>query len=56
GFSQSLDVGAHEQLHDREGSYKCLECGKSFTRKSHLTRHQRGHTGERPYKCGECGK
>ncbi|XP_068854792.1 zinc finger protein 3-like [Aphelocoma coerulescens] len=54
--SQSSDLVVHEQLHDREKSYECGECGKSFCWRSHLIRHERVHTGERPYKCLECGK
>ncbi|NXU35060.1 ZN417 protein, partial [Drymodes brunneopygia] len=39
-----------------EKPQKCLECGKSFRWRSHLSQHERIHTGQRPYECGECGK
>ncbi|NXK70225.1 ZSC32 protein, partial [Sylvietta virens] len=44
------------QLHDEEKPHKCSKCGKSFSKRSYLTRHWNIHTGERPYECGECGK
>ncbi|NWT07517.1 ZN391 protein, partial [Mionectes macconnelli] len=36
--------------------YKCLDCGKSFTRSSNRNAHQRLHSGERPQLCGQCGR
>lgn len=42
------------RVHRGKVRYKCQECGKSFTRSSHLTDHVRVHTGERPFGCDRC--
>ncbi|NWT12490.1 Z286A protein, partial [Vireo altiloquus] len=51
-FSQSSDLVVQQQLHKREKTYKCSECGKSY----HLICHEMIHMGEWPYECRECGK
>ncbi|XP_069738037.1 zinc finger protein 75A-like [Phaenicophaeus curvirostris] len=45
-----------QRLQGVEKPYKCLDCGKSFTRSSNRNAHQRLHRGDRPHRCGHCGK
>lgn len=36
--------------------YSCVECGKTFIQKHHLTTHKKVHSGIRPHTCNHCGK
>ncbi|MEE6506082.1 hypothetical protein FKM82_007492 [Ascaphus truei] len=59
GIKRSVDSSTYGEAlrrHREKKLYKCPECGKCFSRGSHLEQHQRTHTGEIPYICHECGK
>ncbi|KAM4034654.1 uncharacterized protein ACNLHF_021321 [Anomaloglossus baeobatrachus] len=46
----------HEIALKEKKTFSCKECGKCFTKKSHLVVHQTVHNGGKEYTCSECGK
>ncbi|XP_047567638.1 zinc finger imprinted 2 [Lutra lutra] len=48
----------YQRKHDYVGerACQCCDCGKAFSRSSHLMQHYRIHAQERPYQCQLCGR
>ncbi|XP_078244223.1 uncharacterized protein LOC110071339 isoform X1 [Pogona vitticeps] len=55
-FPNHSEIIQLQATHNASLPYKCLDCGKSLSCSTNLTRHRRIHTGEKPYKCIECGR
>ncbi|KAM4641328.1 uncharacterized protein O3C94_015723 [Discoglossus pictus] len=49
-------LGEDHMSHTVEKTFACPECGKCFSRASHLNCHKMTHTGEKPFPCSELGK
>ncbi|XP_052131280.1 gastrula zinc finger protein XlCGF7.1-like, partial [Frankliniella occidentalis] len=54
--ADNADLRRHAGTHTDDRPFRCLTCGKGFTRSTILRKHMMTHTGEKPYKCRTCGK
>ncbi|XP_066471481.1 zinc finger protein 271-like [Tiliqua scincoides] len=53
---QSESFAKPQIIQTAEKIYRCINCEKSFSRRSDLLRHEMIHTGKKPHQCPECGK
>nr|KAF6286643.1 zinc finger protein 565 [Myotis myotis] len=55
-FEHHASLTLHQSNETEKKLIECNECGKAFSRGSHLIQHQKTHSGEKPFECKECGK
>ncbi|AGO12089.1 AaceriAEL278Wp [[Ashbya] aceris (nom. inval.)] len=56
-FTRPSLLTEHQQTaHQGVRAYQCEQCGRGFTKKSHLERHLFSHSETKPFSCAVCGK
>eukprot|EP01084_Bolivina_argentea_P200909 343473_1 len=56
-FTAPSSLVSHERIHTKEKPFKCRECNRSFTQRSHLKNHiNQIHTNNGKYQCKYCPK
>ena len=56
GTSQAETSGTHERSGKGGGIFKCKRCGKTFSRKSNLSKHEKTHSNKDLHTCSRCNK
>ncbi|CAL9699748.1 unnamed protein product [Knipowitschia caucasica] len=46
--------GEEFALRRRDRPFSCSDCGKHYSKKSHLQRHKLVHSGQKPFGCSQC--
>ncbi|XP_053708958.1 zinc finger protein 345-like [Synchiropus splendidus] len=56
-FKSASGLRLHGRRHmEAPPSFACLQCGRTYGRRTELKMHQRYHTGDRPFACSCCAK
>lgn len=55
-YEETTSNDKHSQIQNKDGQFKCEDCGKILSNLTSLRVHSRQHTGQRPFACRICGK